>query len=230
MIFASNLVDLCWRGYLVLAEDTSLSGRAVQQWGLRATAQEAALKEIAYSRLRQLLAFSESVACAEVKIGDAALLCNAQGRKSAPRRRGPASILDIDGAGVTGRWRGFARESGGGDEGVADAELDPAQIRFRHFGAGRGDGKSSPSTVIPGYLASARNDSGARFPAPVGSIARHDGRQHPGPSLDEKCAPSRAPRADGTQYDGLAWGRCMVSVLTMGAAGRKMGRKNGRRP
>ena len=82
-------------------------------------AQGAALKETtdaasqAYSRIRRLLAFSESVARADVKIGDAALLCKAQGKKSAPRRRFPASILDIDGAGATGRWRGFAREREG---------------------------------------------------------------------------------------------------------------------
>ena len=82
-------------------------------------AQGAALEETtdaalqAYSRIRRLLAFRESAACADLKIGDAALLRNAQGRKSAPRRRGPASILDIDGAGATGRWRGFAREREG---------------------------------------------------------------------------------------------------------------------
>ena len=82
-------------------------------------AQGAALKETtdaalrAYSRIRRLSAFSESVTCADVKIGAAALLRNAQGKKSAPRRRGPASILDIDGAGATGRRRGFARERQG---------------------------------------------------------------------------------------------------------------------
>ena len=79
-------------------------------------AQGAALKETtdevlqAHSRIRRLSAFSESVTCADVKIGAAAPLCNAQGKKSAPRRRGPASILDIDGAGAAGRRRGFARE------------------------------------------------------------------------------------------------------------------------
>ena len=90
-------------------------------------AQGAALEETtdaalqAYCRIRRLLAFSESVACADVKIGDAALLCNAQGKKSAPRRRGPASILDIDGAGATGRRRCFAREK----EGVRKARRAP---------------------------------------------------------------------------------------------------------
>ena len=41
-------------------------------------AQEAALKEIANSRLRRLLAFTKSFTCADVKIGDAVLFHKAQ--------------------------------------------------------------------------------------------------------------------------------------------------------
>ena len=117
MVFGSNPVDLCWREDKdrdsAFAQDTSLSGQSVQHWELRMMAQEAALEEIAYSRIRRRLARSESVACADVNIGAAALLCNAQGKKRAARRRGLASILDIGGVGATGRRRGFARERGG---------------------------------------------------------------------------------------------------------------------
>ena len=64
-------------------------------------AREAALKEIANSRLRRLLGFNKSITCADVKIGDTVLFYKARRKESAPRRRGPALISDIYDTGAT---------------------------------------------------------------------------------------------------------------------------------
>ena len=60
MIFGSNLVDLCgWEDDnedLLCTQDTLLAGQFAQHWKLRTRAQEAALKEVAKSKLRGLLA------------------------------------------------------------------------------------------------------------------------------------------------------------------------------
>ena len=79
MVFGANPADLYgWEDKdedLTFAQDTSLSGRFVQQWALRIMAQEAALREIADSRLRKLLAYYRPADCADFKIGDAASVC-----------------------------------------------------------------------------------------------------------------------------------------------------------
>ena len=62
-------------------------------------AQEAALKEVAYSKLRRLLARHEPFDCADVKLPVSALFLTVSFRESAPRLRGPAMILDIGDAG-----------------------------------------------------------------------------------------------------------------------------------
>ena len=71
--------------------------------------------------LRRLLAFNKSFACTDVQIGDAGLFYKSQNKKSAPPRRGPASILDIDETGVpvkfqsqTFKGRDCAQERKGG--------------------------------------------------------------------------------------------------------------------
>ena len=60
MVFGSNPVDLFGRedkgGNLLFAQDTSASGQFAQEWKPRIMAQEAALKEVATSKLRRLLA------------------------------------------------------------------------------------------------------------------------------------------------------------------------------
>ena len=60
LVFGSNQVDLLgWDETdedLLFAQDTSRSGQFVQQWTLRMMALEAALKGVANSRLRRLLA------------------------------------------------------------------------------------------------------------------------------------------------------------------------------
>ena len=69
------------------------------------TAREAALKDIANSILRRLLAFYKSFTCADAKVGDAALFFEAQSKRTNPRRRRPAPILEIDETGVTARFQ-----------------------------------------------------------------------------------------------------------------------------
>ena len=86
---------------LAFAQDASAPGQFVQQWRLRAMAPEAALKEIANSKLRRLLAFNKSFNCADIEIGETVLFYMAQSKKGAPRWRGPVLILGSDGAGVT---------------------------------------------------------------------------------------------------------------------------------
>ena len=66
-------------------------------------AQEAAPEGFANGRLRRLLAFNKSYACAGVKIGDAALCYKSQSKKSAPRRRGPDLISGTDDTAATAK-------------------------------------------------------------------------------------------------------------------------------
>ena len=73
LVFGSNLMDVYgWDGSdedLLFAQDTSISGQFVQQWQLRIRAQEAALKEIANSKLRRLLAYNKTFNCVDIKAG-----------------------------------------------------------------------------------------------------------------------------------------------------------------
>ena len=71
---------------LAFSQDTSLPGQLAQQWKARMMAQEAALREIANSRLRRLLALNKSFSCTDVKIGGAVLFFKARSKKSAPLR------------------------------------------------------------------------------------------------------------------------------------------------
>ena len=73
---------------LAFAQDASLSAQFVQQWRLRMMAQEAALKEIANSGQRQLLAFNKSFTCTDVQSGDTLLFFKAWGKRKAPQRGG----------------------------------------------------------------------------------------------------------------------------------------------
>ena len=84
----------------MFAQDTALAGQFVQQWKLRMRAQEATMKGIANSNLRRLLAGNKSCNCADIDGGD-----TAQSRKSSPRYRGPAEILEIDETGVTASFQ-----------------------------------------------------------------------------------------------------------------------------
>ena len=66
-------------------------------------AQEAALKEVANIRIRSPLANRKTFESTDVMIGDSALFYKASNRKSLPKWRGSACILDIGAIGVTAR-------------------------------------------------------------------------------------------------------------------------------
>ena len=68
-------------------------------------AREAALGEVADSKLRRPLANNKSSNRTDVKIGDTALFFKITRKKSAPLRRYPAKILDIDEAGATVKFQ-----------------------------------------------------------------------------------------------------------------------------
>ena len=77
LVFGPSVVDLYgWDDRdedLFLAQDTSVSGQCAQQRELRMTAQGAASKEVAKSKVRRLLARSKALRYTDVEIGDAAL-------------------------------------------------------------------------------------------------------------------------------------------------------------
>ena len=58
------------------------------------------MKEIANSKLRRLLARNKTLDCVDIKVGGSVLFYEAPQKKSNPRWRGPAAILDIDESGV----------------------------------------------------------------------------------------------------------------------------------
>ena len=127
-----------WQGDandLDIARDASVSGQFAQHWKLRVMALEAAMKEIADSSLRRLLAFDKSFTCADEKIGDAALFYRAQRKKSAPRWTGGALKMDIDETGVAARL-GVRKK--GAEKDAEGAELDPLRERIRRIGADLG--------------------------------------------------------------------------------------------
>ena len=77
LVFGSNPMDLYgWDDSdddLLFAQDTSISGQFVHQWQLRIRAQEAALKEIANSKLRRLLAYNKTFDSVDINVGDEVL-------------------------------------------------------------------------------------------------------------------------------------------------------------
>ena len=95
LVFGSDLAEPYGRGGddggLTFAQETSSSVQCAQQWGPRGMAQEAAQEEMANSKSRSLLARNPSFYCADVEVVDSAPFYKAVNRKSAPRRRGPAS-------------------------------------------------------------------------------------------------------------------------------------------
>ena len=105
MVFGSNPIDLYgWEDSeedLLFAQDTSVAGQFVNQWKLRMRAQEATLKEVANSKLRRILAHNQTFNSSDVKVGDMVIFYKAQNRKSSPRWRGPAKVLELDETGAT---------------------------------------------------------------------------------------------------------------------------------
>ena len=64
------------------------------------------MKQIANGKLRWLLARDKSVECANLRVGGSVIFYELVGRKSAPKRRGPAVIMDIDETGATVKFQG----------------------------------------------------------------------------------------------------------------------------
>ena len=88
LVCGSNPVELYGWGYKdedsPFAQDTSRSGGFAQHWKLRMVAQEAALQEVARSKLRRLSARNKSFNWPDVSLGDSVLYYKAVYRKSAP--------------------------------------------------------------------------------------------------------------------------------------------------
>ena len=114
LVFGSNPMDLYGWGDtdedLLLARDTSTSSQFAQQWQLRFCAQEAALREIANSKLRRLLAYSKTLDCVDIKVGDSVLFYKAPHKKSNPRWGGPAAILEINESGAVLKFQSQTRK------------------------------------------------------------------------------------------------------------------------
>ena len=113
-------------------------GHAPSGTNLRITAQEAALRESANGKLQRPLAHYQSFERAEVEVGEPALFYETAGRKSAPRRRCPAVVLDFGGTGVAvevhGQTSKVARFCAGTSkvaqpEDLGDVEWNPASDR-----------------------------------------------------------------------------------------------------
>ena len=86
---------------LLFAQDTPTLGQFAQQRQLRVSAQGAALKAIANSKLRRLLAHSKTFDCVDIKVGESGCFYKAPRKKSNPRWRSPAALPDIDESGAT---------------------------------------------------------------------------------------------------------------------------------
>ena len=84
----------------MFAQGTSLAGQLDHQWAPRFRPQEAALKEVAITKLRRHLVYDKSSNCTDIALGDLVLFFRVQNRKSLPCWRGPAGILHIDETGV----------------------------------------------------------------------------------------------------------------------------------
>ena len=149
MVFGSNPVGLFgWEDRdedLAVARDTSFSGQFAQRWKLRMMAQGAALKGIANSRLRRLLARNGPFPCGNVEIGDTAPFYEGRSQGSATRWRGPDMILDIEETGEKVKIQSqtlivarFCARKKVEAKDVEDAELGPLRERFRHSGTDLG--------------------------------------------------------------------------------------------
>ena len=112
LVFGCNLADNFGWGDEdedpLFSQCTSLSEQFVAQWELRVMAQEAASKEIAYSKQRRIWAINNSFDSADVRVGDEVLSYEAPPRKSAPRWRGPAKVWPLGESGAVLSFQGRA--------------------------------------------------------------------------------------------------------------------------
>ena len=133
-----------WHGDVTdveFAKDTSISGETCDSGAHNQTSASARIK------LRRLLANNKSFDCPEFPIRGAVPPPKFLTRKSAPRRRGQAVVLDIDDAGVTAKIPGRIFE-------VARycfrKHVDPASERL--------DGSEATQLIRVGLMAGARQD------------------------------------------------------------------------
>ena len=214
------------------------------------TARTASLKEVegggnrAYSKLemaqeaaRRSLAYNASFICTDVKIGDTAPFYKSVEKGRAPRRRGPAKILDIDGTEVTAKFqsqtfkvaRYCVRAKVEGAD-ADDEESDPLHVRMGAVGsvpsgqhAQRDMGDVMHVGDVQGNWTSTTGSpkSEDRY-HPVGSPAPEcpaSSERLPSPprppashpewesSLEKMCEPCQAPVVDWAHFDHLTWGR-----------------------
>ena len=80
-------------------------------------AREAALREVANSRLRRLSAHSKLFNCTDVAIGDSVLSHKAANRRSTPRWSEPANISDINETRVRANFQSRTFHAAGYDVG-----------------------------------------------------------------------------------------------------------------
>ena len=99
------------------------------------------MKEVANSKLRELLAYNKSFDYTDGETGETAPLYKSAKKKSAPRRRGPAKILDVDETGVTMKSQSqtfkearYCVRKQVEETDVDDDELDPLHVRMRTVG------------------------------------------------------------------------------------------------
>ena len=98
-------------------------------------APEAAAKETANSRWRGPLAHSSAFNCADARVGDSVISYRTVSLESAPRRRGPEAIVEIDDAGVTVRSRGQTTEVA---RFCVSCQVEPRDLGTVGFGPGFG--------------------------------------------------------------------------------------------
>ena len=98
------------------------------------------MREVANSNLCRLLAQNKSFDCADVHGGDTASFYKASNRESAPRRRGPAKILDVADTAATAKFQSqtfkVARYCARGKadaQDVGEVHSDPASGGLAHF-------------------------------------------------------------------------------------------------
>ena len=88
MVFGTSPVNLIgWEDNdedLMLPQDTSLAGQLVEHWELRTDAQEAALKEVASSKLRRLVAYKKSLSCTGIHVGAGPSFTRTDSQKLSP--------------------------------------------------------------------------------------------------------------------------------------------------
>ena len=104
-VFGSNPIDLYfWEDNdrdVDFAHNASVSIQFALQWKLRAMARGALPKEIATNKRRRTLDRNQTFDSADIAIGDSVIFYKQISRKSTPKWRSAAVILDIDETGVT---------------------------------------------------------------------------------------------------------------------------------